>query len=290
MLKVFVDHVWHSSSRRTRNRLFHYLGAAERPDFVYCNQGNERYLLHATDGVIGRELFISGEFDLDKVQAALDVVARHTDIQELETFVDVGANIGTTCLPMLARGFARRAIAIEPDPMNCRLLRINALLNEVENALTLHECAVGEALDGKLVLERSPDNWGDHRVHVSDADGAFGEASRRLIEVSSTQLDSLVEHDGSSMLLWMDTQGYEGHVLRGATALLERRVPLVAEFWPYGMKRAASFPHFCAAVAGYRGFVDLGAGDAGALRAIAELPALFAQLDASDSFTDVVLV
>src|SRR5690606_985273 len=119
---------------------------------------------------------------------------------------------------------------------------------------------------------------------------AFGESSRELIEVPSTRLDELVKHDGSSMLLWMDTQGYEGHVLRGAPRLLARRVPVVAEFWPYAMKRAESFAHFRKSVAGYRGFVDLGSGDAGTLRPVAELPDLFARLEAADSYTDIVIV
>lgn len=293
MLELFVDHVWYSSNRRIRDRLFRYLGEAQAADLVYVKQGLERYLLHPKDRVIGRALFLSGQFDFEKMEAALRTVARHTGLERPDTLVDVGANIGTTCLPALSRGLVQRAIAIEPDPSNCRLLRINALLNEVESRLTIHECAVGEHDDGVLTLERSGDNWGDHRISVSADDGPFGEAARARIEVPSRRLDRLVPSpaDGAGILLWMDTQGYEGHVLSGATELLARRVPLVAEFWPYAMKRAQSFAKFRAAVAHYRGFVDLGAQDSARLRPIAELDALFESLDRDkDAYTDIAVL
>jgi hypothetical protein len=41
-------------------------------------------------------------------------------------------------------------------------------------------------------------------------------------------------------LLWIDTQGHEGHVLEGAKHLIDcgRIKFVVAEFWPYGLERA----------------------------------------------------
>jgi len=39
-------------------------------------------------------------------------------------------------------------------------------------------------------------------------------------------------------LVWIDVQGHEGQLLSGASALLERRLPVVMELWPYGLRRA----------------------------------------------------
>ena len=36
----------------------------------------------------------------------------------------------------------------------------------------------------------------------------------------------------------MDTQGHEGNVLSGATNIIKSRVPIITEFWPYGLKRS----------------------------------------------------
>ncbi len=45
---------------------------------------------------------------------------------------------------------------------------------------------------------------------------------------------------GPTSLVWIDTQGHEGHVLKGATNLIaSRRIRyVVCEFWPYGLERS----------------------------------------------------
>jgi len=52
--------------------------------------------------------------------------------------------------------------------------------------------------------------------------------------------------------------GYEGFALLGGKELLKSRIPLIVEFWPYGMKRAGSFDAFKSAIAHYEGYFDLG--------------------------------
>ncbi len=50
--------------------------------------------------------------------------------------------------------------------------------------------------------------------------------------------------DPVTTLIWMDTQGYEGHVLRGAKEILSKGTPLVSEFWPYGLRRSGGYEYF----------------------------------------------
>lgn len=42
----------------------------------------------------------------------------------------------------------------------------------------------------------------------------------------------------NNTLVWIDTQGHEPDVFRGAGRLLKSKIPLVTEFWPYGLTRA----------------------------------------------------
>ena len=42
----------------------------------------------------------------------------------------------------------------------------------------------------------------------------------------------------------MDTQGFEGHILSGATKLIQYKVPIVTEFWPYGLRKANCLDKF----------------------------------------------
>jgi hypothetical protein len=46
-------------------------------------------------------------------------------------------------------------------------------------------------------------------------------------------------------LLWVDVQGHEMHLLQGADQVLSAGMPVVCEFWPYGLARAgASFQDY----------------------------------------------
>ena len=39
----------------------------------------------------------------------------------------------------------------------------------------------------------------------------------------------------------MDVQGYEGIVLQGGSKIIEKKIPIILEVWPYGLSRANSF-------------------------------------------------
>lgn len=164
-----------------------------------------------------------------------------------KTILEVGANIGTETVSMLARHDAKRVIAIEPDPENVRFLRANLALNGLEARADVHQMALSD-VNGVLTFERSSNSWGDHRVRVAEPAGpALGdEELRPTIDVLARTLDSMHESgqlDATMIdLVWMDTQGHEAHVLGGAACLAG--VPIVCEYWPYGLRRAGGLERF----------------------------------------------
>jgi FkbM family methyltransferase len=153
-----------------------------------------------------------------------------------------------------------RVIAIEPDSENVRFLRANLAFNDVQDQVTIYEMALSDA-DGMVVLERSEDNWGDHRVRVGDSFGPdlHDEGLRTTSEVSARRLDSLVEASDIDLdtidLVWMDAQGHEGHILAGAARLAAAGIPIVTEYWPYGLRRAGALDRFHALVTKRHGTV-----------------------------------
>src|SRR5699024_10081937 len=84
----------------------------------------EQFVVSTTDKVIGRELFLHGEFDFVKLQTALAILLREGWPTPVH-LIDVGANIGTITIPAINRGLMQTATAIEPHPGNLRLLRAN---------------------------------------------------------------------------------------------------------------------------------------------------------------------
>ena len=109
----------------------------------YLVAGNpEHFIIATADKVIGRELFLHGEFDFAKLQTALAIIERE-GLPRPQHLIDVGANIGTIVIPALARGLMQSATAIEPHPTNLRLLRANLALNGLSERVRVLAPAVG---------------------------------------------------------------------------------------------------------------------------------------------------
>ena len=176
----------------------------------------EHFVVSTADKVIGRELFLHGEFDFSKLQTALAIIERE-GLPRPQHLIDVGANIGTIVIPALVRGLMQTATAIEPHPTNLRLLRANLALNGLSERVRVLAQAVGAESNASLFLTESSTNSGNHSI------------GRTGLPVASTRLDDVDwQHDDA--LLWMDIEGYEGHALRGASNLLAAGIPIVCEY------------------------------------------------------------
>ena len=199
-----------------------------------------------------------GEFEFDKFVRSLKYLPDfHRGL-----LLDIGANIGSICIPAVSRGYFGRAIAFEPELQNFELLEANVRLNRLSQLVDCRRLALGGQDNVRLSMELSTSNFGDHRIRVTSREGDFSERSRATVEVSSMRLDSVIGADAEDVsLMWMDTQGYEGFVLSGAERLMSRGVPLVSEFWPYGMERVQSYEPFKASLNKYTTFLDLGVSD-----------------------------
>ena len=224
--------------------------------FSVSTHGSEKYVVLNSDKAISRVLFIKGSFDFDKVEKAISVVSAVNKAFKLETLIDVGANIGTVCIPAVKRGLAANAIAIEPEPLNYRVLVANIFLNGLADRIKTYHLALGSEDNQTLELELSEGHSGDHRIHVANETGTA--SSGKITSVKSETFDSVVPAvDRNSCLVWMDTQGYEGIILQGAQNIIRAQVPMVVEFWPEGMKRMRSYPALKEALLNYSEYYDL---------------------------------
>lgn len=210
----------------------------------YLVAGNtEHFIIATADKVIGRELFLHGEFDFAKLQTALAIIERE-GLPRPQHLIDVGANVGTIVIPALARGLMQSATAIEPHPTNLRLLRANLALNGLSERVRVLAQAVGAESGASLFLTESLTNSGNHSI------------GRTGLPIPSSRLDD-VECPRDGALLWMDIEGYEGHALRGAPNLLAAGIPVVCEFNPSFLTKSKGLIFFEDALKGRRIF-DLG--------------------------------
>jgi FkbM family methyltransferase len=199
---------------------------------------------------VGESIFLYGEYDFQKLALALQLLGR----EYVETLVDLGANVGSICIPAVSRGFATRSIAIEPEPTNFLMLTANIELNSLQYKIHAHQNAVGPVDNQSIRLELSSENFGDHRI--TPTVGAPRE--RDSTTVTSMTLDTLVPNlNPLTDLIFMDVQGFEKFVLDGATNAIQSRVPIVMEYFPEGIQEHCSLEDLLAVIAPYSGYYDL---------------------------------
>jgi FkbM family methyltransferase len=153
------------------------------------------------------------------------------------TYIDIGANIGLTLLPIATLPNVR-CIAFEPDPLTFSFLARNVETNCADDAVTLHRLAIFDKAT-TVCFERSADNFGDHRIRVNNNDGLYGESRREVIEVATKRLDDAVNLVDlrRPIVIKIDTQGAEPFVFAGGTRTLAAADLMVLEVWPYGARR-----------------------------------------------------
>ena len=202
--------------------------------------GNRGQILGAIDDQVVFGCYWRG---LDPSSALISSLQTLSSINRGGTLVDVGANIGLFTTPF-ARNPKIACKLFEPDRLNSRLLRWNLATNCPGADVSIYELAL---LDRKCTveLEHSPDNHGDHRVRVGDASQAsdralFRENERETAKVPATTLDDLLNAEtlAKPIVIKIDVQGAEAHVIQGGSTLLKSTDILIFEFWPYGLRRA----------------------------------------------------
>jgi len=251
------------SESPTKSEIFDFVTGVSPA--VAAVQGELIFFVSTADTEIGRRTFVGGSVEDGYLGSTLrlvkDILGRDPLVGKV--FLDVGANIGTACIPALRLHGASRAIAIEPDHRNLQLLRCNLIMNDVadlcETLMTAVSCEIGTG-----VLEIAGANFGDHRLRTGREKGPdlFVEGSREVTTVPVTTVDAVLHETATTPsdlgMVWIDTQGHEPYVLQGATALHHADVPVVIEFWPYGLRRSSSIERFFEEVeAGWSQVVDV---------------------------------
>jgi FkbM family methyltransferase len=218
------------------------------------------FTVSTSDQGVGAPLYVHRQFEYAFSVAAVQLLQGQGFLPAAGVvMVDVGANIGVISIGLVRAGFVERAVAVEPEPDNYRLLLRNVRQNAVADRIVCLQMAAGEA-PSTLTMELSRQNAGDHRVRVSSpltVEERFRESERKTILVPSLPLPHLMALPAvratsvtTPSLVWIDVQGYEGYVFRGARIMLAGGLPTVSEIWPYGILRAGmSLEDFCGIVA-----------------------------------------
>jgi FkbM family methyltransferase len=237
-----------------RDELFATL--AEHTRTVEASWNGLSFMVDTGDRGIGRMLFSQRrrpEFEvLERTLELLRSAGAAIDTSR-SVFLDIGANIGTASLAAVHQHGFSRAIACEPNPRSQQLMRMSLVRNGLEDRVIPVPEAISDR-SGTAHLLTDAESPG--RDRLSDEGAHEG-----TVAVPMSTVDEVLARLGVAPdevgLMWIDTQGHEAEVLKGAASLLERRCPVVFEFWPGALRARETFAALQEAVSGYDTFIEL---------------------------------
>ncbi|MBR1013185.1 FkbM family methyltransferase [Bradyrhizobium diazoefficiens] len=151
------------------------------------------------------------------------------------SYLDIGANIGLTLVPLARRHPAIICHAFEPEPASHDNLALNVAENCSASNVVLHRFALHDRA-GMMPFEIAKRNLGDHRLHAkSSLPTDEEETGRRLIEVPCKRLDDLALELSEPLFVKIDVQGAEPFVIDGGKATLAAATAMIVEWSPYHM-------------------------------------------------------
>ena len=203
---------------------------------------------------IACDLFITGGYHPAEIAALSQWMRRNGVVQGLRNvLVDAGANIGTTCIP-LVRESGGRGLAIEPVRDNFLLLEKNVESNGLSDRIALARKAVSR-YSGALRMCLARGHTGGHFVAREGMDETPVHQIYGYEEAAADTLTGIIAAAGFALdeiaLVWADVQGCELEVVESGQPLWARGVPLWAEVEPRSLVAQGSLEAFPAAASAH---------------------------------------
>ena len=139
-------------------------------------------------------------------------------------YIDVGANVGSTALPVAVKERNLEVHAFEPNPKIFKILNVNKLQNNCDN-LFLHNYAVGlkEEKLQLFITQKEKANFGTSSLQNNN-----DIIDSKSIQVDVIKLDDFFEKKKKMIsLLKIDVQGFEWQVIQGAKNIIIKEKPTI---------------------------------------------------------------
>lgn len=134
--------------------------------------------------------------------------------------MDVGANVGMASFAAAVMGF--RVLAFEPVLENLQRICDGIWFNRIEELITVFEAAASDR-NVNITFHKLVGRLDNSAVSAVGARLAFKSNEEIAVQVRSILLDEVIPESEPVLLLKIDVQGWEYHVLKGAKKLLSRK-------------------------------------------------------------------
>ena len=167
-------------------------------------------------------------------QDAFEIALLRKHIQQGDTILDIGANIGYYAKILShITGPRGQVHCFEPDPDNFK--HLTRACGQLKNVF-LNQAAAGPRTE-TLKIYKSKQLNVDHRTYQP-------EEYDEVLDVKALSVDDYVKQQQVQKVdfIKMDIQGFEMQAFNGMKETLQRypALNMISEFWPYGLKKAGS--------------------------------------------------
>ncbi len=190
-------------------------------------------------------LYVNKCFEYDIYRRSVDFLKAKGFLKATgNILLDIGVNNGVITIGSIICKDFDYSFGVDGCADHIKSCRENLRLNQIEKSAKLFHCIVSDK-KRKVSFQKSKTNFGQHCVsgEKDDFDYIFNEGSHSRVSAESTTLDTILEPHFSEIergnsLLWIDVEGHEGFVFKGAKGILSKNLPCVMELCPYMIRRS----------------------------------------------------
>ncbi len=192
------------------------------------------------DDIVGEMIDTGKVYSYDEIDAFFDLSDRFYSLDRGGYFFDCGCNILTTAVYALKKRRELQAVGFEPVNRTWRIAKANAALNNMDERIRVINLALS---DQKGIAQMRCSQYSCGGNYIFGENDGNSNGLIEIEEVHTITLDEWIEENNfdvsSIKYLWIDTEGYEGYVLKGMMKLLgQRKIPMYIEFYTEFLRRS----------------------------------------------------
>jgi len=205
---------------------------AEGRDISVKGYDDCEYILPNLKENLAFDIFINGIYEKETI----DFLVR--GIPPNATVLDIGANIGSICIPLAKKRKDIKIFCVEASPFVYHYLQQNIALNGLEGSISCFNKAITDADGAQLPFYSDPGNFGKGSLSP-----VF---TKEAVMVEGITLDTLVKTLPIEKVdfIKIDIEGYEYFAFKGGRQLLtaEKKPAILLEFVDWAEEHAAVPP------------------------------------------------